>query len=78
VVVWDAQVQLDHNVYVGSVAPTQVGSGDQLTSVSVNADYTPAANSPAINGGSTVSAPATDIRGVPRDARPDVGAFEAA
>jgi hypothetical protein len=77
VVIWDAQVQLDHNVYVGSASPTQVGSGDQITSASVNPDYTPVANSPAINGGSTVSAPATDIRGVPRDSRPDVGAFEA-
>ena len=75
-VVWSAQVQFDHNVHVGQ-APAQMGSGDQVTAVSVNADFTPAANSPAINGGSTVSAPATDIRGVPRDAQPDVGAFEA-
>jgi len=75
-VVWSAQVEFDHNVHVGQ-APAQLGNGDQVTSVSVNADFTPAANSPAINGGSSVLAPATDIRGVLRDAQADVGAFEA-
>ena len=43
-----------------------------------NTDFTLPANSPAINAGSTVLAPVTDIRGVRRDAQPDVGAFEAA
>lgn len=76
VVVWDAQVQLDHNLYVGQ-APAQVGTGDQVSTISVNADYTPAANSPAINGGNPLGAPPTDIRGVARDSRPDIGAFEA-
>ena len=75
VVVWSAQVQLDHNVYVGQ-APAQVGTGDKVTSIGVNADYTPATNSPAINGGNPAGAPATDIRGVTRDAQPDIGAFE--
>ena len=75
-VVWDAQVVFDHNVYVGQ-APAQVGGGDQVTSVAINPDYTLPGNSPAINAGSTVQAPLTDIRGVHRDAQPDVGAFEA-
>ena len=76
-VVWDAQVEFDHNVYIGQ-APAQLGAGDQVTAVSINADFRLPANSPAINAGSTVLAPVTDIRGVRRDAQPDVGAFEAA
>ena len=76
-VVWDGQVELDHNVHIGQ-APTQLGAGDQVTAVAINPDFTLAPNSPAINAGSTVLAPATDIRGIRRDARPDVGAFEAA
>jgi parallel beta-helix repeat protein len=76
VVVWDGQVELDHNVHIGQ-APTQLGAGDQVTAVSISPDFTLAPNSPAIDAGSTVLAPTTDIRGVRRDARPDVGAFEA-
>lgn len=75
-VVWDGQVELDHNVHIGQ-APTQLGAGDQVTAVALNPDFTLAQYSPAINAGSTVLAPTTDVRGVRRDARPDVGAFEA-
>ena len=76
VVVWDAQVELDHNVYVGT-APAIVGKNDLVTSISVNADHTPAPHSPALDSGNPAGAPATDIRRTARDATPDIGAFEA-
>jgi hypothetical protein len=34
------------------------------------------ANSPAVNAGTSSGAPATDIEGNPRDAQPDIGAYE--
>jgi hypothetical protein len=35
-----------------------------------------AADSPAVNGGTTVGAPSYDLEGVPRGTQPDIGAFE--
>jgi len=74
---WDAQVALDSNLYVGQ-APEQVGGTDKITTAAMNADYTLSVNSLGINAGNPVGAPPTDIRGVKRDAKPDIGAFEAA
>jgi hypothetical protein len=39
-------------------------------------DYHLAADSPAINAGTTIGAPAYDIDGARRDSRPDIGAYE--
>jgi len=39
-------------------------------------DYHLTAGSPAINTGTTVGAPSDDLNGAPRDAQPDMGAFE--
>lgn len=39
-------------------------------------DYHLASGSPAINVGTTVGAPSDDLEGAPRDAQPDIGAFE--
>jgi hypothetical protein len=73
---WDSQVALDSNLYVGP-APVQVGTTDKITTAALNADFTLATASLGINAGNPVGAPLTDIRGVKRDAKPDIGAFEA-
>jgi len=39
-------------------------------------DYHLTAGSPAINAGTTIGAPSYDLDGAPRDAQPDIGAFE--
>jgi len=39
-------------------------------------DYHLAAGSPAINAGTPIGAPPYDLDGAPRDAQPDIGAFE--
>ena len=39
-------------------------------------DYHLTAGSPAINAGTTIGAPSYDLNGAPRDAQPDMGAFE--
>jgi hypothetical protein len=39
-------------------------------------DYHLAGGSPAINAGTTIGAPRYDLDGAPRDARPDIGAYE--
>ena len=55
---------------MSSSRPTFVSSPSLYAGVPY--EYTAVASA-----GSTVLAPTTDIRGVRRDARPDVGAFEA-
>ena len=51
-------------------------SGDPLFVDEPGGDYHPAATSPLINAGTTVGAPSDDLSGAPRDAQPDIGAFE--
>ena len=41
-----------------------------------NGDYRLMKDSPAIDAGTPVDAPATDLDGNPRDALPDMGAYE--
>ena len=41
-----------------------------------NQEYTLRSNSPAINAGKPGTGVTTDITGTPRDATPDIGAFE--
>jgi CSLREA domain-containing protein len=77
---------LGHNLSSDATCAALTAPGDQN---SVNPQLGPLANnggptlthaipvtSPAINAGSNASCPATDQRGVPRDARCDIGAFE--
>jgi sugar lactone lactonase YvrE len=42
----------------------------------VNGDYHLQVGSPCIDAGTSVGAPATDLEGTPRDAAPDMGAYE--
>jgi hypothetical protein len=42
----------------------------------VSGDYHLEGNSPCIDGGTPVGAPAADLEGTPRDAAPDIGAYE--
>jgi hypothetical protein len=74
---WDSQVTFDSNLHIGQ-APTQLTAGDQVAASAVNADFTLSVSSQGINAGNPVGAPLTDIRGVRRDSKPDIGAFEAA
>jgi hypothetical protein len=74
---WDSQVTFDSNLHVGQ-APTQMSAGDQISASAINADFTLIVDSQGIDAGNRAGAPLTDIRGVRRDANPDIGAFEAA
>ncbi len=51
-------------------------TGDPLFVNAPGGDYHLAAGSPAINAGTTVGAPSYDLDGAPRDAQPDIGAYE--
>ena len=51
-------------------------SGDPQFVDEPHGDYHLAATSPLINAGTTIGAPGSDLDGAPRDAQPDIGAFE--
>jgi hypothetical protein len=51
-------------------------NGDPLFVNAPAGDYDLTAGSPAVNAGTTIGAPSYDIAGAPRDAPPDIGAFE--
>ena len=51
-------------------------NGDPLFVNAPGGDYHLTAGSPAINAGTTIGAPSYDLDGAPRDAQPDIGAFE--
>ena len=51
-------------------------STDPLFVDPANGDYHLQADSPCIDAGTPVGAPATDLEGTPRDAAPDMGAYE--
>ena len=59
---------------VGATGTTDTGSiiEDPL----LDANHKPQTGSPAIDAGITAGAPATDLDGNPRDANPDIGAYE--
>jgi hypothetical protein len=69
-----------------TVAHSDIGTGDTSGTGNISADprFVDAANgdyhlgvgSPCIDKGTSVGAPATDIEGTPRDAAPDMGAYE--
>jgi len=52
------------------------GVGPDYADEWLSYDYRLLAGSPAIDAGTSVDAPATDIDGTPRDATPDMGAYE--
>jgi predicted outer membrane repeat protein len=52
------------------------GVGPAAATQWMSYDYHLQAGSPAIDAGTPVGAPATDIEGTPRDVAPDMGAFE--
>jgi parallel beta-helix repeat protein len=54
------------------------GVGPAFAGEWLSYDYRLQADSPAIDAGTPAGAPATDIEGTPRDATPDLGAYEAA
>ena len=56
--------------------PLPGGVGPDYAEAWLNYDYHLLSGSPAINEGSPVYAPATDIDGYPRDEEPDMGAYE--
>ena len=66
--------------YGGAVNPPAPGPGDisadPLFVDAANGDYHLQADSPCIDAGTSVGAPVTDIEGTPRDAMPDIGAYE--
>jgi Right handed beta helix region/Divergent InlB B-repeat domain len=51
-------------------------NGDPLFVNAPGGDYHLTAGSPAVNAGTTIGAPSNDLDGAPRDAQPDIGAFE--
>jgi len=51
-------------------------NGDPLFVNAPAGDYHLTANSPAVNAGTPIGAPSDDLDGAPRDAQPDIGAFE--
>jgi predicted GH43/DUF377 family glycosyl hydrolase len=51
-------------------------SSDPLFADAVHGDYSLRKESPCVDAGTPVGAPATDIAGIPRDAAPDIGAYE--
>ncbi|MEA3308043.1 MAG: right-handed parallel beta-helix repeat-containing protein [Chloroflexota bacterium] len=72
--------QDDYCDYGGAVNPPTPGIGsiseDPLFVDVANGDFHLQADSPCIDAGTSVGAPATDIEGTLRDAIPDIGAYE--
>jgi hypothetical protein len=78
-----SELTVDHNLTDGDRDPQfEFNGASDLVGVSpqfVNpsgADFHLAGTSPAINSGSSQGAPADDFAGHPRDAHPDIGAYE--
>jgi len=78
-----AGVTIDHNDvwnigenYRNVLTGTGDISADPLFVDVVNGDYHLQVDSPCIDAGTSVGAPAHDIEGTPRDAAPDIGAYE--
>jgi hypothetical protein len=80
----EAVITIDHNDvwdngwanYVNVIAGTGDISADPLFVDVANGDYHLQAGSPCIDAGTSVGAPTHDIEGTPRDAAPDMGAYE--
>jgi predicted outer membrane repeat protein len=64
------------DVGTGDTTGTGNISADPLFVDAVNGDYHLQARSPCIDAGTLVGAPTHDIEGTPRDAMPDMGAYE--
>ncbi|UCH61362.1 MAG: hypothetical protein JSV61_07720, partial [Anaerolineales bacterium] len=56
--------------------PLPGGVGPAFAGQWLSYDYRLLPGSPAIDAGTPTGAPATDIDGTPRDATPDIGAYE--
>ena len=59
---------------VGGTLPS--GVGPDFAAEWLSYDYRLLPGSPAIDAGTPIGAPATDIEDTPRDATPDMGAYE--
>jgi len=76
-------LSVDHNLIdgfrgtEGEIYGDSYVEGDPLFVNAAGADFHLQNNSPAIDAGVAASAPATDFDGRPRDAQPDIGAYEA-
>jgi hypothetical protein len=64
------------DVGTGDTTGTGNISADPLFLDAANGDYDLQAESPCIDAGTPVGAPAHDIKGTARDATPDMGAYE--
>jgi hypothetical protein len=68
-------VTVDHSIVTGTQATIHLDT-QQFDTSGPTPTIALLSNSPAIDAGNPAGAPATDQRGVPRDARPDMGAYE--
>lgn len=76
-------VTFENNLFAEAVGADVGGSANAIVADpgvrdAAAGDFTLVATSPAIDAGSPDAAPETDLRGVTRTGKPDVGAFEAA